>query len=372
MPTVNELMADEAIRHHVALIKYSNETVRKIIAVLNRSDARLRAAILDAIEKLSEGTFSVERLESLLGSVRALNAVAYDQVRNELMADLKNFTDYEVSYQSQMLHHTLPVTVHTASVNAEQVYAAAMARPFQGLLLRDVLKDLEANRAKKIKQAIAQGFVESKTTPQIVREIMGTKANQYQDGLLDVSRREASSVVRTALSHTSGFVQDRIAEANAGLLQAVQWSATLDLRTSETCRIRDGKMYTPVTHAPIDHDLPWLGGPGRAHWNCRSVQIFVTKSLFDILGVKGSNDITLSGGTRASMDGQVPKEMNYAEWLKKQSFERQVEVLGPTRAKLLRDGNLPLERMYGVKGQFLKLDELRARDAAAFKRAGVP
>lgn len=369
MPSVNDLLVDEAIRHHVGLAKYSNETVRKIISVLNRSDARLRTAILNVIEQL-DGSFTVDRLESLLGSVRALNAEAYSVLSNELNADLRNFTSYESSYQSQMLVHALPVEVHVATVNAEQVYAAAMARPFQGLLLRDVLKDLELNRAKKIKQAIAQGFVESKTNQQIVRDIMGTKANQYQDGLLDVSRREAASVVRTALGHTAGFVQDRIAEANSGILQGVQWSSILDLRTSEICQLRDGLMYTAVTHEPIDHAYPWLGGPGRAHWNCRSSQIFVTKSLFDILGVQG-NDVTTRGGTRASMDGQVPKETTYAEWLKNQSFERQVEVLGPTRAKLMRDGNLPLERMYGLKGQFLTLDELRARDAAAFKQAGL-
>jgi hypothetical protein len=199
---------------------------------------------------------------------------------------------------------------------------------------------------------------------------MGTKAANYEDGLLDVSRREAAAVVRTALSHTAGFVQDRVAEANAGLMQAIRWTSTLDLRTTEICRIRDGMLYTPVEHKPIDHDLPWLGGPGRAHWNCRSVEVFQMKSLFDLLGVKDPN-VTLQNGTRASMDGQVAEEVTYLSWLKKQSFDRVVEVLGPTRAKLFRDGNLPLERMYGLKGQFLTLDQLRLADAAAFAKAGL-
>lgn len=370
MPSVNELLVDEAIRHQVALAKYTNEVVRKLITVLNRSDARLRAALLQALESETATTFKAERLEALLGSVRSLNSQAYAQVHQGLTTDLRDFTVYETSYYNQLLLHHLPVEVHVASVSAEQVYAAAMARPFQGHLLRNVLSDIEANRAKKIRVTIAQGFVESKTTDQIVREIFGTKKNQYQDGLFEGSRREAAAVVRTALSHTAGMVQDSFAEANADVLQAVVWSATLDLRTSEICRIRDGKKYTAVDHKPIDHQLPWLGGPGRAHWNCRSSQVFAIKSLEEILGIPGV-DVQLRGGTRASMDGQVPKETNYADWLKRQSYARQVEVLGPTRAKLLRDGNLPMERMYGLKGQFLTLDQLRASDAAAFKRAGL-
>jgi hypothetical protein len=37
MPGVNDLLVDEAIRHQVTLAKYSNDVVRQMIAVLNRS-----------------------------------------------------------------------------------------------------------------------------------------------------------------------------------------------------------------------------------------------------------------------------------------------------------------------------------------------
>jgi len=74
--------------------------------------------------------------------------------------------------------------------------------------------------------------------------------------------------------------------------------------------------------------------------------------------------------TRASMDGQVPADLTFAQWLKRQSAERQNDVLGETRAKLFREG-MALDRFYTDKGRYLTLDELRARDSAAFKRAGV-
>lgn len=369
MKTVNDLLVDEAIRHQVQLSKYSNEAVRKMIALLNRSDQRLFEALLIALDQDVPSEFKVSRLDSLLGSVRAINSQAYSQLEQALISELRDFVNYEVGYQQQILLDFTPVQVHVASVAPEQVFAAAMARPFQGVLLREVLRDVGEHRAKKIKQTIAQGFVENKTTDQIIREVRGTKARQYQDGLLEVDRRSAESIVRTALSHTAGFAHDSVVEANLDIIGKVQWSSTLDLRTSEICRIRDGKLYTAKDHKPIGHDLPWLGGPGRAHWRCRSAQLYITKSWKE-LGLP-VEDVELRNGTRASMDGQVPEEVTYANWLARQSAARQDEVLGPTRGKLLRAGKLPLERMYGLRGQFLTLDQLRVQDAAAFKRAGL-
>jgi hypothetical protein len=71
------------------------------------------------------------------------------------------------------------------------------------------------------------------------------------------------------------------------------------------------------------------------------------------------------------MDGKLPADTTYGQWLQEQSKERQIEQLGPTRAKLMRDGKLSMDDMYSSKGVFLTLDELRARDANAFKRAGL-
>lgn len=368
MPSINDLLVDEAIRHQVQLAQYSNAVVRKIIAVLNRSDVRLYAALTAALERLDPASFTVERLESLLGSVRAINGQAYSQAGLDLRSELRDFVSYEVPYQQAVIQAATPVQLHTASVSAEQVYAAALARPFQGVILSGVLADMEAKKAKLIRQAVAQGFVEGSTTDQIVRQIRGTRARGYADGITEITRRDAEAVARTALHHMAGFVQDRVTEANADIIKAVQWLSTLDLRTSPICRVRDGKLYGPVSHKPIGHELPWLGGPGRAHWRCRSGQTYVLKSNKE-LGIN-LPEVEFKS-TRASMDGQVPDGVTYADWIKRQGASRQDEVLGPIRGKLLRDGKLGLEDLYSQNGRYLDLAELRENDAAAFRRAGI-
>jgi hypothetical protein len=343
--------------------------VAKIIGLLNRSDVRLSAELAAALAQFEPSSFTIERLESLLYSVRSLNRTAYEQVDRELTAELRDFAIYEASYQTEVLRSALPQAVRVATVTGEQAYAAALSRPFQGALLKGWIADQEAGRAKKIRQVVAQGFVENKTNDQIVREIRGTKAKGYKDGVLEISRRDAEAVVRTAISHMAGTVQDRIAEANTDLVKAVRWCATLDVRTSSICRVRDGLRYEPVSHKPIGHKLPWLAGPGRAHWRCRSAQVMVTKSWAELSGIEGLPEFTPS--ERASMDGAVPADLTYGDWLKKQSATRQDDVLGATRGKLLRDGGLSLEDMYSARGSPLTLEELRKRDAEAFKRAGL-
>ncbi|MNW13601.1 hypothetical protein D3C71_2116020 [compost metagenome] len=61
------------------------------------------------------------------------------------------------------------------------------------------------------------------------------------------------------------------------------------------------------------------------------------------------------------MDGQVPQQTTYAQWLARQPATRQDEILGPERGKLLRQDKLKLQDFYNDKGKFLTLDELRER-----------
>jgi hypothetical protein len=71
------------------------------------------------------------------------------------------------------------------------------------------------------------------------------------------------------------------------------------------------------------------------------------------------------------MDGQVPDSLTYSDWLRKQSIARQDDILGVTKAKLFRDGGLDLPKFISKQGHEYTLDELRARDASAFKDAGL-
>lgn len=371
MPTVNEALRDAVIGHAVDLQHYSNGVVRRIIALLNRTDADLFAQLTDALSRLPAESFTVDRLERLLKSVRELNADAYKQVERALTAELKDFAGYESQYQHRLFETAIPAQVQAAvgvaAVNPQQVYTAAMSRPFQGRLLREWASSIEAGRMARIRDAIRIGYVEGQTADQIIRRVRGTKAKGYADGIIEIDRRHAASVVQSALSHMADTMRERMYAENRGLIKALGWVSTLDSKTTPMCRVRDGKQYEPETHKPIGHSIPWLSGPGKLHWNCRSTSVPITFSWREL----GIDIDDMEPTTRASMDGQVPADTTYGEWLGRQSAARQDQILGPKRGKLMREGGLTMDSFYNDRGKWLDLDELRQRDAAAFERAGL-
>lgn len=369
--TVNQQLQDAAVSHAVDLQHYSTEVVRRIMALLNRTDADLAAALSQALERLPASEFSVDRLELLLQSVRSLNSQAYVTVGQELTSEMRKLAEYEAGYQLQLFQTVLPpqvvASVGVAGVNVEQVYAAAMARPFQGVLLREALTGLEQSRAKLIRDQVRMGYIQQETVQQIVTRLRGTRAKAYQDGLWERPRRDLEAVVRTAISHTAGVARDRFHESNSDLLKGFQWLSTLDLRTSvEWCVPRDHLKYT-LDHKPIGHNFKWLAGPGRLHWNCRSTSTPIVKSWRE-LGFSGDE---FTPSERASMDGAVAAETTYPDWLKKQSTARQDQVLGPERGKLFRQGGLGLREMFDRRGQFMTLEQLKAQDAKAFHKVAA-
>lgn len=368
--TVNEVLQDASISHTVNVQQLTNGIVSRMIATLNRSDDDLLNQLRLALDREPRATtFNVGRLDALLATARSVNREAYTTIGRALDRELRKFNDYELEYQRKLFESSIPAAVpfEVAAVIPEQVYAAAMARPFQGRLLSEWLDDLEETRAVKVRDAIRMGFVENETNEQIIRRLRGTRAGKFQDGVLQISRRDAEAVVRTAVSHVAGVARDQLLDSNDDLIKAVVWHSTLDMRTTSGCQIRDGKQYTVGTHKPMGHAIPWAGGPGRLHWRCRSTSYPLVKS-WEELGLKGDE---LDPGTRASLDGQVPQDLSYGDWLKRQSAERQDEILGPSRGKLMRSGGLPFDSFYTNRGELLTLEQLRQRESKAFRKAGL-
>lgn len=356
MGSANEQLLDKLIGHEVDLNQLSNGQVALIVKILNGNDAKLRAALVEVIDSLGTN-LSAAAVDAALAPVIQLNGNTFAAINAELAAATDGLIKYEIAFQKGAMQAVIPALVQDVyPIKApafNQVQALVNARPFQGKLLKEWMAGIEAGRTASIRDAIRSGVVDGRTTADIVRTIMGTRAEQYADGILQKPRREIEAVVRSAVSHTAEAASEKMFEANADIIDHLEWLSTLDTHTTDKCIIRDRKPYTLIGHEPIGHDIPWLAGPGRIHWRCRSTKLPILKDARS-LGIKDA-------GARASMDGQVPRDMNYAEWLGKQSAARQDEVLGPTRGKMMREGGLKVATFFNDKGQFLTLDQLNER-----------
>lgn len=355
MKTANEQLLDELIGHEVDLTHLSNAQVVEIIKILNSQDPELRAALIEEIDGIGPD-LSEASVALALAGVLGINRAVFARVRQALTQSTDDLIRYELSFVHSALQAVLPALVQDHPVNPAdfaQVQAAARAMPFQGRLISEWLAGVEFGRAAAIRDAVRSGIVDGKPTAEIVRKIMGTKAERYADGVLQKSRRDVESVVRSAISSAAEVASDKAFEANSVLISHVEWISILDNRTTVMCRIRDRLPYTLGTYKPIGHKIPWLAGPGRLHFCCRSSKWPVLKSA-KALGITDAEAMAL-------MDGQSPQQTTFGAWLERQPAARQDQILGPKRGKLMRQGRLKLKDFYNDKGKFLSLAELNDR-----------
>jgi SPP1 gp7 family putative phage head morphogenesis protein len=355
MPTANEAIQQLQIRHAVGLQRYSAHVVREVIRILETSDREI-VAKLRARGATLEGTFTSERFKTLLEAVREINQAAHTELANRLRPELRELAKYEAQFQAQLIQRAVPVAVDIVTPPAGLLNAVVTSKPFEGRLLREWVAELSAGKMKRLRDALRLGMVQGETVEQIVRRIAGTRANNYRDGILEISRRGARAMVQTATNHVANSAREEMFKANEDLIKKVQWVATLDTRTCPTCSALDGEVF----------DIDQGPRPPR-HINCRCTTIPITKSWREL----GIDLDEVPPGTRASMNGQVPSTMNYQSWLKSQSAEVQDEALGKTRGALFRRGGLTVDRFVDTRGNQLTLDELRETESRAFKRANL-
>lgn len=352
MATVNEVLFDEAVAHQIGLARYGNGVAKKVIKLLDQVDADLVEQIA-ALKQAGGWTAKMARLNAVLENVRTINKEAYAVAGSELTDDLIALAETEVDTQAAVIAGALPVRFKLHQPTAEMLKAAVTARPFQGALLKEWVAGMESGRFDRLKKGITAGYVEGEPTDVIVQRVVGTKAAEYKDGILEVSRRSARAIVHTAISHTAHTAKETFYGENADLIKGVRWVSTLDTRTSPICQLRDGKLYAPNK-----------GPRPPAHVNCRSTTVPVTKSFAE-LGIPLKD---LPPGTRASMDGQVPADLTYEEWLKKQPAARQDEVLGKVKAEMFRQG-MPLGKFVADTEKSYTLEQLTKLHGKAAAKA---
>ncbi|KER01525.1 hypothetical protein LGZ99_20485 [Photorhabdus temperata] len=371
MATVNSKLRDEAIARKLFSGRYSNYVAKRIVKKLNEFDTELVTKLVMTLDdsNLSSESFTVKRLESLLGSVRKINKQSVTVAFTDLADELLTLAKYEAGYYPSLFESLLPDIVlrhyPLMRITQDMIYAATMGRPFQGKLLSEWASGLEQDRLVRISNTVKNGYLNGDSAYEIGKKIRGHAALNYSDGALQMSRANATSIAKTAVSHLQSIARNEFAYINSELIDCKQWLSTLDNKTSTMCIIRDHKKYT-LDGKPIGHKIPYLQGPGRIHFCCRSTENLVTKSWKEL----GINANEMPVGTRASMDGQVPADISYLEWLKNQPLKRQIEILGETRARLMRDGGIDPSAFFTDKGEFINLDKLKELDEKAFEDAG--
>ena len=344
-------LADDLTRHSVYLERLKAGEVRKFAPFLREIDRRLRLSLTrDGMTQ-----FERARTAAMLAEVDAILRDVLTRYTGQMTQDLRALAAYEGEFVAGALaEHGYVAHVPTAG----QLWAAASVQPLaagKGKLLAGFMAEWTQAERDRVTGALRLAVAEGQTVSQAVTAIRGTKAANYTDGVLAITQRNAEAVTRTGIAHVTAAARHETYAANDDILAGYQWSATLDQRTSATCRALDGRVFQ-FGKGPMPP----------AHVNCRSSTTPVLRDEWKAL---------TKGAKRSSMDGPVDATTSYYDWLKRQPAAFQDEVIGPARAKLLRDGGLSAHRFAALqldrRWQPLTLEEMRRLEPLAFKRAGL-
>jgi SPP1 gp7 family putative phage head morphogenesis protein len=349
---------DTLTRHQIYLQRFGSHEANEFEPYLKRADKIIR----EVLSRYPEDIPTKAALNEINRELRQRVSPVYSEYTDLLMVDLESLSESEASFTTKALDKAIEPDI-VAPISSS-VWAATLARPVTtestARFMAAMLDEFSATEVDRVNQVVVSGFYEGKTSTQIARSIRGTRKNRFTDGILNTTNRNAGVIARTAVNHTATQAKMATYKKNKRYIKKWEFSATLDGRTSSTCRGLNGTEW-PIGEGPE---------PPR-HFSCRSSALPIVDKRLSLFGDAKESQVSV-GASGAQV---VTKPDNYYDWLKTQPESFQEDVLGKSRAQLFRDGGLSTEKFRKLTitnyGDPLTLSEMQAKDAQAFERAGL-
>lgn len=356
--TANEKLVDMFMERAIDLLRLEAGTRDKVLVFL----AELERELVGLVAKIDptgtpDAARQKKRLADLLAEVQGTIRGTYRDASTLLAREIREIIDAEATWTGNAINTATRASFVDAGLTRGFLQTLVSDVLIQGAASKDWWGRQAGGLADKFADQMRAGMALGEANGKLIERVRGKTG---QPGIMNLARSSAERLVRASVQAAANTAREATYDENADLISALEWSATLDTRTSPWCIVRDGLKYTPKEHRPMGHTVPWLEGPGKVHWGCRSTSVPVLKSWRDL----GIDEDEIPETTRASMDGQVPAAMTFEQWLKKQSVLRQNSVLGEGKAQLWRDGKIQFRDLLDQNGRPLTTEQLRAKYGA--------
>lgn len=332
-------------RHAVFVQRFAGGQVNELDKYIQRVRKQTKARL--AQDNLTD--ISRTRLRALLADIEGIAKANYDKMGVDLSKNMLEFGEYEGDFSSRMLTKGAEATFAPPALTAiEAALSTAVieVQPGSNLTIKKALSSFTAAKSKQIVRTVKDGVTLGQTTEEITGNVDAV--------VRTTQKRQLRSLVTTITNQVSSLSRQLTIEENSDIVDKVLWVSTLDGNTTATCRSLDGKSF-PIKSGP----RPPL------HWSCRSTVVPQVKKEFN-LSVPSERPSVGSTGAE-----EVKGQSTYNSWLKTQPKSFQEEVLGETRTKLFRDGNLSMDKFVDKNYQELSLKQLRRKEPLAFEKAGL-
>lgn len=363
LKSLNELLADALRRQSFDLGRYT----AKMLAAMARQLTKLEAQLLGEVRRFNPFGARFERTReqrhrAMLKAVRVLIREVYAAL---LSAQLRTATRVAeiaaASFHAQLRD----------SVNDEFAALVAASRAIGSMTEEErqrAVRDAERRATTVLVEGapVKQWF--ERHAGDLVFRFEASMRQAYANGetidqaadrvraILETSNRNARTLGHSAVQALANESRREVYRANGDIIMGVQHVSTFDSRTTEICMARSGLVWD-LDGNPVGHSVPYNGGPP-LHLNCRSVEVPVLKPLGDM--PKKARD-AVPRRMRASVDGEIPIDTTFDEWLRGKSEAYQKDALGEGKWQLWKDGKIGLRDLVDPAGNPLSLEELRRR-----------
>ena len=327
MKSFNDLIAELEVARSLLHERIKNGLNRKVAKFYDEMIADLQAQILRKKNITRNLAKMIEDLKAALSTPDfsdEFQAVAQDEV--------KHLREYNKLAGFALFSHALPQSAVDSLINTTLLEGATVNAWNRGLNI-----DQKARLEREIRLGVSLGETNELLAARVARA-------------LGKSKRDAASIAVTAAGAIVSAVRQKFFEANADVIKAYKYQATLDTRTSALCRAYDGLMWD-TNYEPIGHSYPFRQPRINTHFNCRSTIIPVIKGADELKNVPPA--------TRSSMNGYVPQDINFNDWLKTQPKDVIEKTLGAGRAELFLQGKITMRDLITQQGRELNLTQLK-------------
>lgn len=387
--TINEKIRDDMVRHQTYLMRYAGGLRNGATAILEGTEQRIQALILEYSEKL-QGVSPISKkgralLAELQKEIAKIRGEAWEQIQANGIKDFEQYAKFEGAATLRLIEAPFPTALGLQPLTPKQLALIATAQPFEGRTLSEWLKRSEDIDVDRIVRNAKIGIMQGETPTQVARRVLGTMALDRRDGAARKAFRDLESIYLTVTNGINNEVKQQLYAENSDIIKLELFVATLDVRTTLTCASNDGKTFK-LGEGP----MPPL------HFRCRSLRVpYISPDALTTRGFDSSFDkMTLAefaennnlGDIRKYADlprgyktaynswkrgrvrelvGEVPASTTFSNWLKGQTPEFQDEYLGKAKANIFRQGKLPLDKFVTRDGYELTIADLEKLNKAA-------
>ena len=253
MMAANRELMDAAIRHQVALQRYSAGEVRAALEMLRQAENQT----ITRLQGLDPDRFQTQRMQALIRAINVARANVIDEMARRSQGELFRLAVQEQQWNAETMQRVVPIRIDYATVALEELRHLVTDQPFSGganaaRTLQQWWDTVKQADQVRILDAIQMGSIQGEDVPSITRRVMEASR---------LTRRNAETAVRTAINHVTNSTRDEFLAANGDIVKVGRWISTLDGRTTFICMSRDGHFFPIGNTEQADVPSPRLQPP---------------------------------------------------------------------------------------------------------------